>query len=378
MMKNNFLIVFLLITACACSNKTELNPTILIKPIQQLNSNEYFCFDNLANDVSVVELQSSSGKYISAIKRLCITKDSDILILNGSTVIYDFDRNGNLQKVIGAIGKGPGEYLEAKDFCLSQNESFVNVLTRHSIDIFETDNGKFVHKIDITPFRKSDYLPEFIANDGKDGFFIWASNPSKVTDFSKDFFCLWHIDKKGKVLSKQLERTEFELELNRFTNSCDGGFWIRPLGGTSNVFKLHSGKVFSEISIDFEGQFIPEHYFEQFSGEPYLYLDKWIYSNYYKMPYEIYDNSNYIFFLFGGPQGQTYSCIYNKNKSSAKAKKLNNGNPNMCYSDSTYFYAYYDPSSSDINKMDSVFSSRIDNQIKNENFHLFKFRINEE
>lgn len=376
-MKKIFAIVILFLTTLACRDKTEINQDYIIKPCQQIDSKRYFHFDDLASDVSVVELKSSSGKYISAISRMYLTQDSNILILNGSTVIFDFDRNGNLLKVIGAIGKGPGEYLEAKDFCLSNNDSFVNVLTRHSIEVFETVSGKFVRRIDITPFRKSDYLPEFITNDGEDGFFIWDSNPSKINDYSKDFFCLWHIDKKGKVLSKQLKRTEFNLELNRFTKSCDGGFWVRPLGGSSNVFKIHSRNVNREISIDFEGQFIPEHYFDQFNGEPYAYLDKWVNSNYYKMPFEIYDNSDYIFFLFGGPNGETYNCVYNKKKGKTIAKKLNINNPTMCHSDSTYFYAYLDPFNSDINKMDSVFSSKIKDQIKNENFHLFKFKINE-
>lgn len=373
---NQIRIILIVVILTSCNEKK--SSTLQILSLEnKVNTKDYFTYNNLVKDISVVELETGPGKYISGVTKVYVTKNSSILLLNGSTEVYEYNKNGGFIKKIGRTGRGPGEYSEAKDFCISNNELTISILTRLAINMYNVNDGSFDRKIDITPFRKDDFLPEFIIDDGNHGYFLWASNPSKVSDFSKDFFLLWHINKEGKVVDKLLKRTEFVMEILRFTKSYDGNYFIRPLEGTNELLKLSSGKLINYISIEFGDKYIPKNYFSQFDNEPYINLDKWIKSNYYKMPYEFYDTQDHLFFLFGGPNGSTFSCLYDKRDKKTISAKLNSNNPSICFADSTHFYACINSSYIDVNKMDSVFKTKLDTKINNEKIFILKFKINE-
>jgi len=373
----NLIYVLFLLGHWGCHEKKEITSKFVISLKDCIKSKEYFSFDHLAQNLTLIELKQSKGKFISGVNKIIVTHDTHIFLLNGQTAIYDYDENGNLHNVIGKIGKGPGEFMEATDFCLSKDESLVHVLSRYYIHTFKR-SGEFVGKIDITNYRKDDYLPEYIEEDGGDGFYLWDSNPSKVSDFDSPFYCLWHINKKSKVLGRFFERTEFVFELPRFTKSFDGGYWIRPLEGSWCLFKISSNELVNEASIDFGGKSLPKNYFSRFQDSPYQNLDKWVNSDYYKMPSNFYDNSNYLIFTYGGPNGITCDCLYNKLSSNIISKRRNSNNPEILFADSTYFYSYYDPSSADVNEMDSVFRTLIQKEqnLFDKNF-IFKFKLNE-
>jgi hypothetical protein len=199
-MKIKYLPYLLLLAGlCSCNKISDTSSNYTISLKHHIKTKEYFSFNHLAKEVSLVELEQYKGTFISNARKIYITRNFHTLLLNGTTAIYDYDQQGILHKTIGKIGRGPGEYLEAKDFCLSKDESIIHILSLHHIYSYSSKDGEFLKSIDITPFREDGYLPEYITNDGNKGFFLWDSNPPNVTDFSKPFYCLWHINEYSGI-----------------------------------------------------------------------------------------------------------------------------------------------------------------------------------
>jgi hypothetical protein len=131
-MKIKYLPYLLLLAGlCSCNKISDTSSNYTISLKHHIKTKEYFSFNHLAKEVSLVELEQYKGTFISNARKIYITRNFHTLLLNGTTAIYDYDQQGILHKTIGKIGRGPGEYLEAKDFCLSKDESIIHILSLH-------------------------------------------------------------------------------------------------------------------------------------------------------------------------------------------------------------------------------------------------------
>ena len=131
-------ILLIMVIFISCGEKKPSTPQILAIE-NKIKTNEYFSFNKLVKDVSSVELETGPGKYISGVSKVFVTKGSSILLLNGATEIFEYNKNGNFIRKIGKTGRGPGEYTEAKDFCISKDELLISILTRLSIHIYNAN-----------------------------------------------------------------------------------------------------------------------------------------------------------------------------------------------------------------------------------------------
>lgn len=372
----NICLIFFMVPIISCHSNSENQkeaPKIL-NVIKTSDINNWLCYDSLVENLEVVKLKMDKRYFIYEAKKIIVDKDSNYFILGGTSNVVMINRQGDYVNSFGAKGKGPGEYQEARDFCIFENQH-VCILAGGHIFMYDKYSGNFESAIKIQITEERTFYPEFISQADSKSFFIWDSNPSNVADFKDKFDCLIRVNEKGKVIDKIYPRKNFIIEIGHLSSSFDGGTWIRPAEGTSTLIKAKGDKVNKEYEILFEDMLAPSDFFKKERDNPYSILNEYFNSDFIKFIYNIMDNDQYLHFSCVGKDYKFYSFFINKENGKVHAGILNEKNPTLVCSDSLYFYSFYQDN--ETNKpltIDSVFREKISNRTLNQSY-IFKYKI---
>ena len=126
----NLLIIFTCLTVSCGHNNDSFSHNVI--PIAStagsyhlLNLSEY------ASDVRYIPLETSESSLIAEIQQI-VYEDKKMVISDNNYNCYLFDNNGTLQRRVGSIGRGPGEY------------QFITYIMVHSHLIFLHDRFKMI------------------------------------------------------------------------------------------------------------------------------------------------------------------------------------------------------------------------------------------
>ncbi|MFA5816299.1 MAG: 6-bladed beta-propeller [Bacteroidales bacterium] len=118
-------ILLLLLTSCQTSKKPQTD-LITIDIIPALNNFKEFRLSELVDSIEYVKLETKPECLISSASRVIGKKY--ILLLNGQPPqVLLFDRSGKFLRLIGKIGKGPGEYTFPLRIDISPDEDRIIV-----------------------------------------------------------------------------------------------------------------------------------------------------------------------------------------------------------------------------------------------------------
>lgn len=333
-----------------------------------------FSYDSIISEIEVIKFENSKSSFIYKPKRFLIELDGSIYILNGSINVLVFNANGNFSHSIGAIGKGPNEYLGATDFCISKKGE-VCILTENKILRYKK-NGEFINKITVPNLSKLLFYPEFIAEDGANGFFLWDSNPPDIMNYKEVFYCLLHIDSNGKITEKKFPWTNFNIGISQFSLSYNGGYWIEPNEGYSDIYKIVDKNIFNDFSVNFGKNLVSQEYFKKSGVNPLSVLDEYFNSKYIKFINNIKDDNSYIYFNCVGDKYKWFEFLIEKNSKIVKAKIVNKKNPRIVFADSTFFYSFFEDNLiDDTLSMDKIFKRHLKIYGRGDNSYLFKFKL---
>ena len=149
--KNCLLIILALASGCL-SNRKEQNEASIpnsffdIPFAEILKNKSEVNLSVVATDVEIIQFENTSEVYIGNIEDIAYTRDY-YFVMCWDQPILQFSRTGKLIRKIGAIGKGPEEYLMCLKMCIDEENEKVYVHTTLSSIMVYTFEGQYIKTI---------------------------------------------------------------------------------------------------------------------------------------------------------------------------------------------------------------------------------------
>ncbi|MDR1895852.1 MAG: 6-bladed beta-propeller [Prevotellaceae bacterium] len=210
-MKSEYLMVFIIVLflfSCNKKSQKEVLYTDKIISAEKINSGD-FLLSSITDSVSFVPLETADECLIKNVDKLYWINDS-IFILDkqGNNKVLVFDGAGRFIRTIGAVGNGPGEYIQLNDFCVDTLSRCLYFLcSRFNIYQYSYE-GKFIKKRNLQDF----YADNIEYNKGR--LFFAASGPPGGQRYPKDKgngygYNLIVTDTLGKILYEEFPNEIF-------------------------------------------------------------------------------------------------------------------------------------------------------------------------
>jgi len=198
-----------------------------VPTVSPLNFEELSDISSIVSEITFVQLETHQSCLLVNPQKIFKTRDNKILIHDTNRVLV-FDINGMFIRHIGNYGKGPGEYTHINDIALSFDEKFLYTLDPYSkIRKYSLTDGSFIEEIVVSNPSYKNFDAIAASSDGN--FFLFASNPNDIKNFTEDFYCLSKYNKSGKLISEHLIRNDFLFNPFRITRSYCGNYFVRPI-----------------------------------------------------------------------------------------------------------------------------------------------------
>ena len=225
---------FLLLLNQGCSKKgdgqrMEESQTIPV----MFNPDRFPRLDSFISKITVIPLETNDN---------CLLRDQlhgvkvhqDLIYINNmSRELYVFDMNGKFIREIGSRGQGPGEFLEVRDFIIT-NEGTIEILDYQKIEYYTLEGN---------------YIETKRFNTISEDFYC---NPSNFCKSSSSVYYLWGGMKDGGN-PRRHEKANLLYRLNS-DMQIDTGFFDTKFGdgGTSDRFKYYQDRIlFVRSSVDY-------------------------------------------------------------------------------------------------------------------------------
>jgi hypothetical protein len=296
-MKNICIILFLiLITSCIeqKKGKNKFNS----EPIVELNvSNELFNknsdYSNFIGSVEVVRLETNVNSLIGDMRKIEF-QNNKFYILDRSQVLYLFDEKGNYINKLDKKGKGPGEYLEMRDFFVNKDGS-VKILSSHTILTYDSnlnfieqkavrvrsDNGR-----EINPIR---FLPN------GDFTFLYTGSFGLRDIIQGKYKALYCVNDKNKIVDEYLPVfSTVTMGHQNFYRSNDLVNYTNTFGNDT-IYQIQDSYLIPKVHINFFEKKITEK--DMMGNHAIFYntiTEKELCGNLMK----IYENNDYLCFNF--------------------------------------------------------------------------------
>ena len=264
-------IVLAFIIFCSCSSNlgNSIEQDDGIKRLKAINdetnpSEEVPLYDK----VEFVSLETNDKCLITNIQSMLI-RDSLIYILDSSTNLFVFNRQGHFKRQIGSLGQGPAEYIKINSFFIDKTKQCIVIVDDMKKAFLYYDfNGNFIQKrgvpwelitmIDKSSMISDDHIlmnyciyPEDLYNIGEQAYRLLKIKNMKILD-SKSYN---PIKATGAM---------FPFSSHPMTETEKGFNFIMPVCDT--IFNCHNGKFRPEYIIEHKLEMVPKERF-QLSGK---------------------------------------------------------------------------------------------------------------
>jgi hypothetical protein len=330
------LIVLLFVYSCTRKEEKVIIPKNLPTYHIKVDANSFFNWDKYINKVDIIPLETTNNSLVGFLNK-GIVRDSNIFILDYKLhSLLNFDLSGNFLGKIGKRGQGPNEYLEIRDFTVS--DSSIYILDYKEIHSYDIKTKK--HKISWSIFHDKAFNPSNFIIISNDHYYLWASNPD-----------IWDKDKKKHYRLKEIKNKKVKEEYfeYKYKSSDDPRFYlsgdncyIKPIDGDYILYKLKEDSIFASFALDFGKLALSAEEINRLrnSKEKNAYLK----SNHYKSISNVYEIGKFIYFNCIGPESIMYEGLINTHTGQVVVGKWDyKKSPRFFFSDGTYLYAYYEP-----------------------------------
>ena len=227
-------------------------------------------------------------------------------------IFLRFNISGEFQNIIGAYGRGPGEYLSGSDFSIDKYNERVLILRWFSCDYLAYSyTGEFIRKINIVP-NKSNVDFTTIEGDKLLKFYSYSEVPGRevfpekmllcsLTDLNDTIIkaiCHPAINKNGFIVDRPiLIRAAL---VTYYNNSALINNW-----GLDTIYKATNDSIYSAFILNF-GKFTPNYI------QRYSYVDKGESLNFFNWYGKKTFETETDVFLSYGLSDKAYLFRYNK------------------------------------------------------------------
>jgi len=326
----------LLFTNCTNNKVTICNKNTVVYKITK-TSDEFFQWNGIIENIESIPLETRNNSLIGQLTKGVIDKSGIYLLDFKNQCLLNFDKRGKFIRKIGQRGKGPNEFLEVRDFCISNNNLYTldykKILCYNLIDGDVIDSWSFN--------SEKGFNPENLIVYSNDEYYLWNSNPD-VWDRSKGEYFRMRKIRKDKIDSEYFKYTYKTSGDPRFYACGNGSYYLKPVDGEYVIHKLTKDSLYTSFEIDFGNRaLIPEEINElRNSNIPNAYLK----SNFFKSISNILEVKDYIYFNCIGPGSKKYEGLINKKTAEIKFGRWDyKRSPRFFYTDGELLYGYYEP-----------------------------------
>jgi hypothetical protein len=239
-----FLSIVLSLWICSCTNYNDNESTLFI----DINTSDDTIFlSKIVDTVKYIPLETLEENYIQRAGKIRFF-DNKFYVLSDSRLLI-FDINGKFISQVNKKGRGPDEYLNISDFCISSRDSCLCLITRsgsYNIDKYSL-YGDFIKR---TPIEVFSLRAE-----------IMGENLISFNDGEKED-CIDVIDlKTGRVINSFLKargKVDRPMILNKgkyFDKSGENLYFSRAFSNT--IYQIYSSGITPKYIIDFGSKNFP-------------------------------------------------------------------------------------------------------------------------
>lgn len=322
----NICIILLLFLITSCSEKKEKNKIINSEPIIKLNIsnilfNENSDYSNFIDSVEVVKLETNANSLIGNIQKIEF-QNNKFYVLDDSQVLFIFDETGKYLNKLNKRGKGPGEYLEMRDFFVN-NDGSIKILSYRKILTYDS-NLKFIEQraIKVKSDNRREINPINFLPSGDFTFLYSGSFGIKNIVPGKDN-ALYCINNKNKIISEYLPVfSNVTAGHQNFYRSNDFVLYTNTFGNDT-IYQIQENYLIPKAFINFFDKKITE---KDMMGN-HLILNKKINENELcGNLVNVYENNDYMCFSF--IKGiYINQGVFNKKTKEIKVLNINNSLP---------------------------------------------------
>lgn len=237
------LVIFSLFFSCG-QEKQAGNGKHIINVPEDLN--EMCHLDSVFSSVSFIHLETKDDYLISHVSDLQVV-DSLIYINDNRKRLLVYGKDGKFRYEIGACGKGPGEFLEVRDFII--NKDNIELLDFKKIITYTLDG---VHK-STKHFELLDKCnADNFCHSPLGGYYFWQCSPPKGEHADLEKYKMYHVDNNLKIQQGYLSSDYgTSNSYKRFSINNDT-IIIDPFFGDYNVYQINSdGAISSRYYFNF-------------------------------------------------------------------------------------------------------------------------------
>lgn len=333
-------IVFYLFFFNSCTtteNKNNISDVSSTYYVETNNDDIFFNWDHNINKVDAIPLETKDNSLIGNIKKGIVKNEFIFILDNMLQSLYSFDIKGNFLGKIGKRGQGPNEYIEIRDFDVT--DSLLYTLDFREIHTYNAKTHNYIESWSV--IQSISFNPSDLVVYDKTNYYLWASNPDSWNKEERHY-------RLKRVLNRKVKEEYFEYQYKssddpRFYKSDNNSYYIKPIDGEYTIYKLTKESVQAAFKLDFGNLSISSAEIDKLrnSKEKNSYLK----SNSYKSIRNIYELENYIYFQCIGPKSIIYDGLIDKSSNKVSFGKWDyKKSPKIFFGDENYLYGYYDPS----------------------------------
>ncbi len=272
--------------------------------------------DSIMTVEKVVVLESGKDNFIGTYDKINIIDDI-IYIMDKSITysIFAFDLDGKFLWKIAALGEGPEEYIELRDFTVSKDSETLDLLDYGGRKImkFDKKTGELKEKV------KFDRSVVFVAFEkiGDLYLFIHGNECGSLNECYNFTFLNKNLDviKKNNPINKFLKSYDYS-GFNHFSRNENNIFFTEIFNDTIYKVNINEKKLSAAYIIDFGKNKVPNDLLYSKQNESFMTIMRYVLEN--QAPYDIHDfyiTKSYLFLRYGNPNLQNVIIDLKNNKS---------------------------------------------------------------
>jgi len=315
----------LLILLVSCNKGSEINDYLPNQMIHVSFNDTKKQIDNLINkidDVNLIPLEIDSTFILSGSPQMRVTSEHIYIFDRMMQEIHGFSKTGKYLFKINHHGRGPGEYVQASNFSLTNNSDIsIYDQARGKILVF-AKNGNFLNE------KKIDCGADNVAFLNDSLYVAYAKN---LTLFDKNKNCIRIINAKGETIKTFLNLPKWITNSSKIqATGSNFTYWklspILVIPWSNYIFSVSPDSVFCNYKVDFGNHNIPESFLVE--NESRIQNDRQglirqIFQNDWAFFLDFFqESSNYVFFQFIKNKDIYYTLFDKKEKEAFSAKFL--------------------------------------------------------
>ena len=302
-----------------------------------IKTDEKFCWDEYIDDIQIIPLETSRSSVINRPDKGMLYKDQFILLDRRFNLIKNFYKDGSFVSTIGQKGKGPGEYIEVRDFNIIGTE--IIILDYGKILVYNIESGSFLRSFN---YDNTIFNPSRLAYFDEDNFYAWDSGPA-YTSGNQDhkLYQLYkYIDKKPTIgyFEKRLTSSNTE----RFCYQQNGKFLMAPNESENIIYEISKYSVNPIYKMNFGTRNLPHDYNRNTDPKTPKHNNGFLESDYFKRITTTYGLLGYHYFKCMGPKARFYEGIISTDKEKVDFGLMNFQNPFILFTANDCIYGFYD------------------------------------